>query len=110
VWLIDPQRAMETPARALMKPLGSRIGESLNLTVRKSMPVKVIVRSGLEPNSAHAVFVKRLGAKYSRVVEVSTDADGEVQLPVLEFQSRGTYVFALRDGEATSYLKARVRS
>jgi len=110
VWLIDPQRAMETPARALMKPLGSRIGESLNLTVRKSVPVKVIVRSGLEPNSAHAVFVKRLGAKYSRVVEVSTDAAGEVQLPVIEFRSRGTYVMALRDGDATEYLKVRVRS
>jgi len=110
VWMVDPQRAVNTSARALMKPLGSRIGESLTLTVEKSTPLKLIVRRGLEPNSAHAVFVKRLGAKYSRVVEVSTDASGEVQLPVLEYQSLGTYVMALRDGDATKYLKLRVRS
>jgi len=110
VWLVDPQRAVNTSARALMNPLGSRIGESLTLTVEKSSPLKLIVRRGLEPNSAHAVFVKRLGAKYSRVVEVSTDASGEVQLPVLEYQSPGTYVMALRDGDATKYLKFRVRS
>jgi len=110
VWIVDPQRAVNTSARALMKPLGSRIGESLTLTVEKSTPLKLIVRRGLEPNSAHAVFVKRLGAKYSRVVEVSTDASGEVQLPVLEYQSPGTYVMALRDGDATKYLKFRVRS
>jgi len=108
--MVDSQRAVNTSARALMKPLGSRIGESLTLTVEKSTPLKLIVRRGLEPNSTHAVFVKRLGAKYSRVVEVSTDASGEVQLPVLEYQSPGTYVMALRDGDATKYLKFRVRS
>ena len=107
--------ATGSAASAVAKPAesnsrGPRRLVELNLTVRKSVPVTVIVRSGLEPNSAHAVFVKRLGAKYSRVVEVSTDAAGEVQLPVIEFRSRGMYVMALREGDATEYLKVRVRS
>lgn len=95
------ETAAETPpTRPPAPPAQNAIGEAPRTEAQRGDVVRL--RPEVAASTRYRVLVKRESGPYNFIGIVTASANGNVVLPAVQFDRRGTYTFALQDGTGTT--------